>query len=136
MPDPDKWKQIEETLKGVFGKIKVQADGYELTLTKSIDRERLVTLVHVNGEIKGKWFRAKNGKPLYPEARFWFPMRRRAWPIKKHSELKKAFGKREADQMTALETVCFSPMWTSPRSLIAHLKKHFPELEIVEDSNV
>jgi hypothetical protein len=132
MPETDKWKQLEQSLDGIFSRVNARADGYDLKFVKSLDGQRLVTLVYVNGEIKGEWYRADKGKPTHPEARFWCPHRRRAWPLKKHSELKKGFGKRKADQMTALEIVCFSPVWNNPRSLIQHFKKNFPDLEIME----
>jgi len=131
MPENDKWKQLEQSLDGIFSRVNARADGYALKFVKSLDGQRLVTLVYVNGEIKGEWFKAENGKPAHREGRFWCPHRRRAWPLKKYSELKKVFGKRKADQMTALETVCFSPIWTSPRSLTKHFKKNFPDLQIM-----
>lgn len=136
MPDQTKWQKIEETLKGVYGCCKIRADGYETTFIKMLEGQRLVTAVYVDGEIKGEWYKAKDGKPVHPQARFWCEKRRRLYPISKYNALKKAFGKKEADQMTALKILCFVPIWTSPRSLIQHLKKHFPELEIMEDSNV
>lgn len=132
----DKWNQLEQAMRGVYAHIKARADGHELSLVKAVHGDRLVAWVYVNGLIKGEWYRAENGKPVHPEARFWCPHRSRVYPLSKYNALKKAFGKSRADQMTALVTVCFTPMWTSPRSLIRHLKKNFPDLEILEATHV
>jgi hypothetical protein len=132
MPDQTKWQKIEDALKGVYGRIKVSADGYEVTFVKMLESQRLVTVAYVDGAIKGEWYQAKDGKPIHPQSRFWCEKRRRLYPLSKYNALKKAFGKKEADQMTALKTLCFAPIWTSPRSLISHLKKNFPDLEVLE----
>ncbi|MBN2752594.1 MAG: hypothetical protein JXQ84_07785 [Rhodospirillaceae bacterium] len=128
------WQQLEHLLGEVFCHVKASADGYELTFIKTRDGERLVTVVYVNGRIKGDWCKAENEQPVHPEARFWFPKRGRIWPLKKYPELKKIFGKKKADQMIALRTICFFPTWSSPRTLIQHLKKHFPDLELKGDA--
>ncbi|MFW6346629.1 MAG: hypothetical protein ACOC0M_09920 [Halomonas sp.] len=127
----NKWQQLEEQLQGIFGCATILADGHEVTLQKRLDDEKLVIQVGVDGWIKGAWHEVDGqGEPVHPEGRFWRPMKSRVWPLKQYKELKKVFGKRQADEMTALRTVVFSPYWGSPRSLISHLKKHFPDLEL------
>lgn len=132
----DKWQQLEEALSGVFAYATIRADGHEVSLQKRLSGEKLVVQVYVDGWIKGEWTNAENGEPVHPEARFWFPMRRRAWPLKQYKSLKKVFGKKKADEMTALKTVAFLPSWNSPRSLVRHLKKHFPDLELLNSEGV
>lgn len=127
----NKWQQLEEQLKGVFGSATVLADGHEVTLQKRLDGEKLVIQVYVDGWIKGEWWSVdEQGQPVHPEGRFWRPMKRRAWQLKQYKELKKVFGKKKADEMTAQRTVAVTPCWGSPRPLISHLKKHFPDLEL------
>ncbi|WP_445157380.1 hypothetical protein [Halomonas sp. E14] len=129
-----KWQQLEEQLRGVFGTATVRAGGHVVTLQKRLDREKLVVEVGVDGWIKGAWSSVDSqGQPKHPEGRFYRPMRSRVWPLKQYKELRKVFGKRKADEMTALRTVAVSPYWNSPRSLINHLRKHFPDLELVTD---
>ncbi|MDX1464100.1 MAG: hypothetical protein R3215_00175 [Halomonas sp.] len=126
----DKWKVLEEQLQGVFASATILADGHEVTLQKRLDGEKLVVVVYVDGWIKGAWMSVDDqGEPKHPEGRFWRPMKRRAWKLKQYKELKKVFGKKKADEMTALRTVAVTPYWNSPRTLISHLKKHFPDLE-------
>lgn len=131
MSNATKWQQLEEQLGGVFGDATATADGHELRFVKRLDGERLVIQVYVDGWIKGEWSKVNDqGEPEHPEARFWRPYRARAWKLKQHAQLKRAFGKKKADQMTALKTVAFLPSWNSPRTLVRHLKKHFPDLEL------
>lgn len=130
----DKWKQLEEKLSGIFGNATVLAGGHEVSFQKRLDGEKLVIQVGVDGWIKGEWWKVdEQGQPVHSEGRFWKPMRSRVWPLKEYKSLKKVFGKRKADQMTALKTVAVTPCWGSPRTLISHLKKNFPDLEIKPD---
>ncbi len=125
-----KWQELEESLRGVFGHAEIRAAGHVVTLRRRVYRERLVIEVGVDGWIKGEWSEAKDGKPVHPEGWFWWPSKSRLYPLKEHKFLRKAFGKRKADDMVALKVVAFMPYWTSSRSLINHLKKHFPDLEV------
>lgn len=126
-----KWQQLEQRLQGVFGSVTILADGHEVSLQKRPDGEKLVIQVGVDGWIKGEWMTVDDqGEPKHPEGRFYRPMRSRLYPLKKYSALKRVFGKKKADRMTALRTVAVSAYWNSPKTLISHLRKHFPDLEI------
>ena len=128
----NKWKQLEEQLSGVFGSATIRARGHEVTFRKQLDGEKLVIRVGVDGWIKGAWMSVdEHGHPEHPEGRFYRPHRYRACKLKSYPSLKKVFGKKQADEMTALRTVQVSPYWNSPRTLISHLKKNFPDLELV-----
>ncbi|MEX0745295.1 MAG: hypothetical protein WD118_06805 [Phycisphaeraceae bacterium] len=127
----DKWQELEKRLTGVFGGATVLADGHEVSFQKRLDGEKLVIQVGVDGWIRGEWWKVdEQGQPVHSEGRFWCPLRSRAWPLKEYKSLKKVFGKRKADEMTALRVVAVTPAWGSPKRLISHLKKHFPELEL------
>lgn len=130
----DKWKQLENMLAGPFGYAKAVADGHEIIMKKvlySKANEKLLVEVFVDGEICGKWTHAENGQPVNPEAWFWQPKRSRTWPLKKYKTLKNIYGKKKADDMTALKVIMFSPYWSSTVTLVRHLKKHFPDLDIL-----
>jgi len=132
----DKWQELEELLSGVFGAAKIRADGHEVIFQKSLYREKLVVQVWVDGAIKGDWIKVNdNGEPKHSEGRFFRPMKSRCWKLKQYKELKKVFGKKEADKMTELRVVGFLPYWGSPRPLISHLKKNFPDLELLPLTN-
>lgn len=129
-----KWQLLEKRLAPPSLGATVLAGGHEVRLANRMDGRRLVVVAYVDGWIEGIWSEADSeGNPVYPQAWFWRPMRSRLWPLKKHSQLKKVFGKKEADRMTELRTVAFQPDWKSAKSLVRHLKKHFPDLELKED---
>lgn len=130
----DKWKQLEQRLSGWMGKAEIRADGYEVIFVKRMDKsEKLVIETYINGQIKGEWMKAEKEKPLYPEARFWFPRKASAWKKKAYPQLKRLHGKKKADQMTTPKVIMFSPVWGSARTLIAHLKRNFPDLELIDE---
>lgn len=126
----DKWKEIKNRLAGLFGSVPLLADGYELGLRKVNNGRKIYVAVYVNGWIDGKWSTAKDGKPVHPEARFWRPVKKAAWGKKDYKSLKIAFGKKRADEMTTPRVICFVPEFGTENSVVAHLKKHFPDLEI------
>ncbi|PWW41602.1 hypothetical protein DFO83_101294 [Idiomarina loihiensis] len=128
----DKWKSLESQLQGMFCEVKAQVEGYELEFKKQLDGEKLVVSVFVNGWIKGAWASVDpEGNPKHPEGRFWCPKKMRVWPKKRYAELKRIYGKKKADHMTALRVSCVLPAFSSPRALTAFYRKHFPELQFV-----
>lgn len=132
MTGPEKWARLEESLGGVFGVAAFRAADHLVECVRKPHRNRLVIEVYVDGWIKGEWSKAdENGEPVHAEGKFWRPYRSRSFPLKEHAKLKRALGKKKADQMTALKTVAFMPIWNSPRTLVRHLKKHFPDLELI-----
>jgi len=51
----DQWNEVEKSLSGLFGNVKLQIDGYEITLIKKqLDENRLVISVFINGWFKGE----------------------------------------------------------------------------------
>lgn len=133
----DKWKRIEEKLRYVFGNVKVRADGHEVTFDKRVDtkKQKLVIETYVDGWIKGEWMNVQNGQPLHPEGRFFRPRKSAVWKRKDFKMLKKIYGTKKAEEMVTPKVIVLDPYWGSPRTLVAHLKREFPDLEIVEDSS-
>lgn len=130
----NKWQQLEEKLGGMFGSATILADGHEVTFRKVLHGEKLVIRVGVDGWIKGEWMLVDDKEqPLHSEGRFYRPHRFRPFKLKDYPNLKKVFGKKKADEMTALRVISFDYCWKSPRSLISHLKRNFPDLEIKAD---
>lgn len=127
----DKWQEIKKRLEHLGGSVDLIADGCELGLRKVHDGKRIFVSVYVNGYIKAKWIKADDdGRPVHPEARFWRPMKKAAWSKKDYRDLRKIWGKRKADAMITPRVVAFVPDFGTEGSVVAHLKKHFPDLEI------
>lgn len=129
----DKWQEIKNHLEHLGGTVKLLADGYELTLRKVHDGKKIFVVVYVDGYQKGEWTKAEEGKPVHPEARFWRPLKRAAWEKKALPQLKRVYGKKRAEQMVTPRVIAFVPDFGTEGSAVAHLKKHFPDLEIKPD---
>lgn len=130
----NKWDQIKERLEHLGSSVKLLADGHTLHLRKVHDRKKIFVIVYVNGQVKGEWTKAEDEKPVYPEARFWRPMKRAAYKKKAYASAKRAFGKKEADRMITPRVIGFVPDFGTEGAAVAHLKKHFPDLEILNQT--
>lgn len=130
----NKWEEIKDALNHLGGSITLLADGHELTLRKSHNGKKIFVVVWVDGEVKGEWTKHKDGKPAYPEGRFWRPMKRATYKKKNYAAIKRAFGKKEADLTTTPRVIGFAPDFGTEGSAVAHLKKHFPDLEIKREA--
>lgn len=129
-----KWKQLEQQLQGVFGSARVRADGHDVSFYKQPQGERLVIVAYVDSCVRGPWMSVDDqGKPKHSEGRFFRPRKHRVYQLKQYNKLKRVFGKKRADEMTALRTYMLDPTWNSPKTLVSHLKKHFPDLELVQE---
>lgn len=132
----DKWKRLAEKLSGLYlAHATIVADGHTVSFYKRVHKEKLVIETFVDGYFKGKWMNVKDGKPEYSEGRFFRPRKKANGTKKEYSALKRIFGKKKADEMVTPKLFMVDPCWGSPRTLIAHLKREFPDLEIVEDSS-
>lgn len=127
-----KWNEIKKRLEHLGGQVTLLADGHKVDLRKVHNGKEIFVTVYVDGYQRGIWTEEKDGKPVYPEARFWRPMRRAMYQKKGYASLKRAFGKKEADRMVTPQVIGFVPHFGTEGSAVAHLKKHFPDLEIVE----
>ena len=128
----NKWDQIKDRLKHLGGSVDLRADGHKVTLRKVHDGKKIFVTVYVDDYMRGKWILPKDGGPAYPEARFLRPVKRAAWKPSQLPNLKKVFGKKKAEEMTTPRVVAFMPDFGTEGSAVAHLKKHFPDLEIIE----
>ncbi|WP_447926928.1 hypothetical protein [Vreelandella sp. EE27] len=129
----DKWKEIKARLAHLGDSVELLADGYTLNLVKAHDGKKIFVSVYVDGVIKGQWTDTKDGEPVHPEGRFWRPLKRAPHPKKHYAQFKRAFGKKEADRMVTPHVIGVVPTFGTEGSAVAHLKKHFPDLELKSD---
>ncbi len=129
----DKWKKIKERLAHLGGRVELLADGHRLSLVKAHDGKKIFVRVFVDGSVDFKWTKTEDGKPVLPEGRFWRPMKRAAYPKKAYPSLKRIYGKKEADRLVAPQVIGVVPDFGTEGAAVAHLKKHFPDLEIKAD---
>lgn len=129
----DNRKKIKERLAHLGGRVELLADGHRLSLVKAHDGKKIFVCVFVDGSVDFKWTKTEDGKPVLPEGRFWRPMKRAAYPKKAHQSLKRIYGKKEADRLVAPQVIGVVPDFGTEGAAVAHLKKHFPDLEIKAD---
>lgn len=126
----DKWAEIKERLNHLHGSVELLADGHTLSLIKVHDGKKIFVRVYVDGRVDFKWTKTEDGKAVHPEGRFWRPMKRAAYPKKVYAQAKRAFGKKEADRMVTPRVIGVVPDFGTEGAVVAHLKKHFPDLQI------
>lgn len=126
-----KWDEIKSRLEHLGGSVELLADGHTVTLRKVHNLKRIFVVVYVDGYQRGIWTESKDGKPVHPEARFWRPMKRAACQKKAYNSLKRVYGKKKADQLVTPQVVAFVPEFGTEGAAVAHLKKHFPDLELI-----
>lgn len=131
----DVWTMIQKRLDGnPFGAVQILADGYRVDFRTCISKNRLVILVWVNGEMKGEWLIAKDGRALHEEGRkFFCPKSVRTYPKIQEKKLARVFGKERAAELTKPHIVVFDARWFSAKKLVAHLKKTCQNVEWVEN---
>jgi len=128
-----KWEEIKSRLENLGGSVKLLADGHEVSLYKVHDGKRVFVSVYVDGYVKGEWMMTDKGQPLHPESRFFRPAKKALWSRKQLPALRKIYGKKKAEEMVKPRVIAFMPDFGTEGSAVAHLKKHFPDLEIKPD---
>lgn len=142
LPTKEQWQYIEAELSGLFGQVQLLVDGYHLTIVRTkTGKNKLGSLVYINGSIKGEWFkshRLSDESPDLPEEtrRFHRPCVRALYPAAKVASFEKRFGKRMTQKYGYHEKlVHYSPEWPSAAALRRHLLKHNNNIELLLEDN-
>lgn len=129
----DEWKKAEETLKRLYSNVKLNCDGYEVSLVlRQVSQFRNAIVVYVNGEFRGKWLCEDCEE------------RRRFFPCKKKTVVKdkdiKALGSSEyrmtkkriqelKDEFSYNE---YTSAWTNFKALKKHFETNNKSIELVK----
>lgn len=128
----EQWKQAERKLSGLYGKVKMQIDGYEITVAvEPMKGMKLVLMVYVDGYFRGKWLT----EDCDIRRRFYYCSKRSLLNAKEKKRLqreKKAVREKIQKEM---EYMTFSPYFGSFRTLKSHFLKHNQSIELCEEAN-
>lgn len=132
-PTKEQWKKVEQDLDSLFRPVYLKCDEYYVRYALVRMKNKLVIDVYVNGFIKTEWYGdIKNDNPHEEAIRFWRPTTRSKYTAKELKRWEKIQGKRECRKRGMYEKRVFPwPWWNRPRPLIAHLKKHNTDIEII-----
>lgn len=128
----EQWETAEQELQLPYGIVKLQADGYVLSMQTQRHKMKLYIAVYVDGKIKGEW--------LMKDCE----IRRKFFQKSKHSLLtRKEQEKLKRERKAVREAVLahsvyysYSPYWSSFRSLKRHLRQNCTEITPYEEENV
>ena len=81
------WKQAEESMKGLFARIKLEVDGYNVSIVKELHRDKFNYIIYINGELCGKWFNQDDKEFLEIRQRFYREVTCRAYSYRKKEEI-------------------------------------------------
>ncbi|HBR96788.1 MAG TPA: hypothetical protein DD979_05355, partial [Gammaproteobacteria bacterium] len=118
---PEQWTDVENELVGVFGSVELKVDGYDITLRREVSKNKIVTVVYVNGAINGENLDGNN--PTEITLRFYRPISQYLFRMKKgqirEKEIKKARRNRipEWAEILSKRFTYYVPTWNSTRSL-------------------
>lgn len=126
---PEDWKEVENALASPFSYVKLNVDGYAVTIGHALEKPLKYCLaVYIDGEFKMEW--ALNDCDIH--RRF---CRRRTKSLltakdkKALKREKKAFREKVEKKMTC---EWYSPYWNTVRSLKSHLTKNNKSIELIE----
>lgn len=141
VPTKEQWELIIQNLSGLFGSVNLLADGYKLTVRRTLTgKNTLGSVVFVNGEVKGLWMvshKLSEKNPAVPEEarRFYQPRARSMWSQKQRRNAEKAFGKKCAREHGYYEKILFySPCWQSATALKRHLLKNNTNITLIKEA--
>ncbi len=126
------WQEIEQKLKSFYNVVKLNCDGYEISLTlERLDTMKNGIMVYVNGVIKGEWLTEE----CEERRRFYRPITRSLMSQKQRNNLKKLPKRTQNMLIKELKLdrtfTYYSFEWTSFNSLKRHLIKNNTNIELI-----
>lgn len=108
------WKEIEEALKSIYYFVRLDCDGYILTISLTrVTQFKNVIRVYVNGSVKGEWLQAE----CEESRRFFKKITRHALSPQKRKQYMKLPKKLQKELNLDRSVSYYTPDWTSFNSL-------------------
>ncbi|MCP1375364.1 hypothetical protein [Dyella lutea] len=124
----EQWQELEARLKFPGATVKLQCDGYLVTLQVQLDRMRMVIAVYVDGWMRGEWM----STDCEQRRRFLRPRTVKPKPYTKAQI--KVLGKKWCEQQFAkLTHTYYTPIWPTIPPLRRHFEKHNASVELAAE---
>lgn len=131
MLTPDEWQEIEKKLQSFFSMVKLNCDGYKISLfLVRVSQFKNVIEVYINGQIKGEWCT----KECEESRRFLRKVTKSLMSQKQKMDYKK-FPKRLQKQLKWEDRKYsyYVPYWTSFKSLKKQLNAQNSSIELIHE---
>lgn len=134
----EQWAEIEKQLSGLWGRVKLMCDGYEIYAAVEQYKMKMVVTVYVDGVIKGAWVFNEADSEIprkfhQEKKRFVFSAKFRALLAKQAKS--KYFNKDERDKAAADSKKTRShywPHWPNAKAFCRHIRKTCTTIEVVK----
>jgi len=134
-PTREQWAEVESQLENVWCPVYMRCDDYLVSAClHQVKHNLLGIVVSINGVIIDPAWMPKQGRPISEEVlRFWRPRKRAVVSRNRLRRLEKSLGKRECRRLGFYDHLVFyDPVWSRPRPLIRHLKKHNSTIILID----
>lgn len=125
-------ESVIQDLSSLFKTVKLNCDGYEITLRLMRHKMKLIIAIYINGEVKGMW----SSKPEeYPESKFLAVRKKSVYTPSEKAKILKEFGKRDAKKQFNIDQQFEYrlPYFSTARSALNHLIKVSESIEILTE---
>ena len=131
------WEQVEQTLSGLVGYVKLRADGRVVTFARGrISANRLGIATYIDGHFREAWCSFQSE---CPEQRYLRPVDRFLWPAKARiywrrlSARERKILQKERPELVDIHAKVrsYSPIWPSAKAIRRHYERVFAETEFL-----
>lgn len=125
----EQWKEVERELVPPFGEVKLEIDGYKVTIVAGlIDKMKYGFIVYVNGFLRAEW--SMNDCEI--RRRFYYESKKSLLKSSEKAKIKKMRKSAREEILQRMEYSVYLPYWGSFSRLKAHLIKNNQSIELVE----
>lgn len=125
----EEWKKVEEDLKIPFNRVRLNCDGYKLSLAlMRISTYQMGICPYIDGKIKGEWLL----NDCEERRRFFNKCERSVLTAKGKKGYAKLPKKRQKELHEKYFYDVYKPFWTSFRKLKKHLIENNESIELIE----
>lgn len=135
-PTKEQWVEITQKIDRSYECVRLRCDEYLLSILMQRDKNKLITVVYVNGKHKGQWYMLpttgleENLSDI--QRRFCKLTWVNKFPRKLILDMEKIIGKRRTKKEGFYDKrMRISAFWPSAKSLVSHLKKHNKNIEVL-----